>query len=510
MKKILIPFLVISIFCGIFVGQRVWAGPETYSLIRIWNKILSDIEKNYVDDVNTDSLIQGAIDGMIETLDDPHTDYLTKDEYELLRMSTEGEYGGIGAAIGKRDEKIIVISPFEGSPAYRAGLMPGDAIVMVDSVPTKDKSIDAVIHEIKGTPGTKVILTIQRESLPDTFNVEIVRAEIKLDAVPYYGMVSEDIGYIYLSNFSRSAESELKKGLDSLFALGAEKIIFDLRLNSGGLLQQGVGVSELFLVKDNDIVSTKGRHEAPRSFRSVKNYNFGEFPMITLVDGGSASASEIVAGALQDWDRSLIIGTRSFGKGSVQNVILLDNGGAFKITTARWYTPSGRCIDKPHTEDGADDSAATDTSKENIFTTIGPLKRKVYGNGGITPDLTIEPPKSGKLETDIWTKGYFFDFTVYYTAKHREIGKDFEVDKGVLNEFATYLRDRKKMEFTDAQFDSARTLLSQRLKQEIYGNLWGQKESHRIRVQNDPLISKAKEMLKEVKSQKDLFRLAKK
>ncbi len=509
-KKIFIPIMVVSLVFGIIIGQWVWAKPDTYSLLRIFNKILKDVEENYVDEVDTDSLIKGAINGMIGTLKDPHTQYLSKEEYEQLRVSTEGEFGGIGAQIGTREEKIVVISPLEGTPAYRAGLMPGDHIMMVDSVSTKGKSVDLVVKQIRGTPGTKVLLTIQREGIPDPFNVEITRAIIKLEAVPYYGMVTKDIGYIYLANFSRTADAEFRNGLDSLFAWGAKKIIFDLRGNSGGLLQEGIAISEFFLQQNKDIVTTKGRIEPPRTFKSQRVYAYGEFPMVTLVDGGSASASEIVAGALQDWDRSLIVGIYTFGKGSVQNVIPLEDGGALKLTTARWYTPSGRCIDKPFAmeETSLVSTPKVDTSKKNIYVTLT-LKRKVFGNGGITPDIVIEPQKLTKLETDIWVKGYFFDFAVHYTSTHKDIDKNFVVDDKMLDYFATYLKEKKKMDFTQAQFDSAKTALAERIKQEITLSLFGRKEMYHWRTNIDPFVQKAVGMLKEVSSQKELFRLVK-
>lgn len=514
MKKTLFPIAIIVALVGILVGPAAFAGQDTYTLLRIFSRVLKDIEENYVDVVASDSLIEGAIRGMIDQLHDPHSVYLSKDEYEALRISTEGEFGGIGAQIGLREGAITVISPIAGTPASRSGLLPGDHILMVDSVATKDKSVDVVVKEIRGQPGTRVVLTIRRPALEDTFDVAITRAIIKLDAVPYYGMVTGDVGYVALSTFSRVAEAELQAALDSLFARGAKKIIFDLRLNSGGLLHEGVGVSELFLAKGKDIVATRGRAEAPRVYQSTKTYSYGEFPMITLVDGGSASAAEIVAGALQDWERSLIVGTHTFGKGSVQNVRPLENGGALKLTTARWYTPSGRCIDKPFAEQEADSAAAArevkvDTTKDNIFLTLGPLQRKMYGKGGITPDLIIEPLPPTKLETEIWSKGYFFDFAVAYKGKHQaDIGPDFQVDSAVMREFRTYLRDTRKMEFTDVQFDSSRTTLARRIRQEIFTNIWGQREGYRIRIENDTLVAQAVRMLKEVKSQEDLFRFA--
>ncbi|MGQ9701461.1 MAG: S41 family peptidase [bacterium] len=506
-----LPALIVSLVGGLLiVGHWVWAKSDIYSTLRVFNTILKNVEESYVDEVDADSLIKGAIDGMLDVLKDPHTQYLTKDEYEQLRVTTEGEFGGIGAQIGTREEKIVIISPLEGTPAYRAGLLPGDFILMVDSVPTKGKSVDLVVKQIRGTPGTKVLLTIQRDGIPEPFNVEITRAVIKLEAVPYYGMVTDDIGYIYLANFSRTAEIEFKDGLDSLFAMGAKKIIFDLRGNSGGLLQEGIAISEFFLNQNKDIVTTKGRIEPPKTYKAQRSYSYGEFPMITLVDGGTASASEIVAGALQDWDRSVIIGTYTFGKGSVQNVIPLEDGGALKLTTARWYTPAGRCIDKPFAlqESVAVNIPKIDTSKKNVYVTLN-LKRKVYGNGGINPDIVVEPQKFTKLETDIWTKGYFFDFAVHYTKTHKNLDKNFVVDEKVLDYFATYLKENKKMVFTPAQFDSARVSLAERIKQEITLNLFGRKEMYRWRTGTDPLIKKAVEMLKEVNSQRELFRLVK-
>jgi len=223
---------------GVFVDiQNLY-----YSAIRHYdskvdfNQILKEIQNNYVEELPADSLIEGAIDGMLEVLGDPHTDYLSKQEYEALMISTKGEFGGIGATIGERNDVITVISPLEGTPAYRAGLLPGDGIVKVDGVPTKGKTVDVVVREIRGKPGTKVILTISRTLIDEHFDVEIIRAIIRLDAVPYYGMVSDGIGYVQLRNFSRTADSELKNAIDSLFAQGARKLIFDLRLNSGGLL----------------------------------------------------------------------------------------------------------------------------------------------------------------------------------------------------------------------------------------------------------------------------------
>ncbi|MGB3341793.1 MAG: S41 family peptidase [bacterium] len=514
MKKLLVLLVALSLICGIFIGNSLWAKADTYTQLRIFNKILKEIENNYVDEIPTDSLIRGAIDGMIAILEDPHTDFLSKQEYEALMISTKGEFGGIGATIGTRNEKITVISPLEGTPAYQAGLLPGDAIISVNGVPTEGKGVDVVVREIRGKPGTEVILTIERSMIDEPFDVGIIRAIIKLDAVPYFGMLDNSIGYVQLASFSRSADVELKLAIDSLFSAGAKKLIFDLRFNSGGLLNEGVSISELFLSKDKEVVTTKGRFEGQRILRSQKSYSYGDYPMITLVDGGSASASEIVAGALQDWERSLIIGTTTFGKGSVQHIVgPFEDSSALRVTTARWYTPSGRSIDKPADKQGYDDESeeprVQDSTEveQKVFTTLGPLGRNVYGEGGITPDIIIEPTRLTKLETEIYTKGLNFDFIVQYTAVHRDIAKDFEVTEEIMSSFADYLVT-KDLEFTPETYDSVKTQLKKRLTQDIHTNIWGLKDGYRVRVANDPLVAEAVDLLKEVSVQQDLFRLA--
>lgn len=509
MKKTILALIAFMLIGGFFLTNMLWARQETYSLIRIFNRILKEVEDNYVVKPATDSLLNGAIEGMLETLNDPHTVYLSREEFERLRVSTEGEFGGIGATIGTRNDSINIVSPLEGTPAQKAGLQPGDIVLMVDSVATQGKNVDMVVKEIRGEPGTTVVLTILRTGLTEPFSVTITRAVIKLEAVPFYTIVTDDIGYVYLASFSRTADAELRRALDSLFARGAKKIIFDLRLNSGGLLQEGIAVGELFLDKGREIVATRGRSSPPTVYRSTRNPSFGEFPMITLVDIGSASASEIVAGALQDWDRSLIMGTNTFGKGSVQNIIPLDEG-ALKMTTARWYTPAGRGIDKPPDRQGIEDdtlSSPTGADAGKSFTTLGPLKRTVFGDGGIGPDIPVRSARLRRLDSEVILKGYFFDFVVKYTAAHKDIDRSFRVGPPVLDEFARYLRGRK-MEFTDAQFDSSRAYFTQRLHHDIAANLWGVKEGYRINLGYDSLVIKATALLKEVKSQKDLFRHA--
>ncbi len=504
MKKILIVTIAaIAAFTIFYTGIAYGQKTNTYSLLRIFNRVLTIIQDNYVETVEDEELIRGAIHGMVDTLNDPHTSYLSKNEYQSLRISTEGEFGGIGAQLGMRNNKPIIIAPMDNAPAKRAGLMPGDVIMKVDGEDMEGKRLDEVVRRIRGNPGTKVSLFIERAAFPEPAEFVITRSTIRIDAIPYAGKIRDEIGYIRLADFSRTAGIELQGAIDSLFGLGIKKLILDLRHNSGGLLNEGVEVSECFIEKDKDIVSTRGRTpESVRKFKSSRLSKYGDFPLIVLVDSSSASASEIVAGAIQDWDRGLIIGTHTFGKGSVQNIFPMDDGGAFKATTARWYTPSGRCIDKPR-----DSVLASELAKET-FTTIGPLHRKVYGAGGIAPDSIIGRRVYSWLELEILRRGFYFDFAVKYTNKHKEIPKNFNVTASMLQEFKAFLVD-KELVFAESQFDSSKSTLSQAVEQEIASILWGTKTGEAVRVKYDHYVAIAEEILAKNKSTKDLFRLNK-
>ncbi|MEO0225355.1 MAG: S41 family peptidase [candidate division WOR-3 bacterium] len=497
-RFLLISIFVLSILISFSIGL-VWGDQEnTYSLLRIFNRVLSNIQSSYVDSVDNQTLIRGAIKGMIDTLRDPHTNYLNKNEYTSLKISTEGEFGGIGAQLGMRNNRPVVITPIDNTPAKKAGLLPGDVILKVDGETTEGKNLDEVVRRIRGKPGTKVTLLIERPILSEPIEFTITRSTIKIDAIPYAGVIKDDIGYIRLADFSRTASSELRDNLDSLFGLGVKKIIFDLRHNSGGLLNEGVEVTECFLGKEKDIVSTRGRASELRVFKSTADIKYGDFPLVVLIDSSSASASEIVAGAIQDWDRGLLIGTNTFGKGSVQNIFPMEDGGALKLTVARWFTPSGRCIDKP-----LDTLKARELSRIP-FTTLGPLHRKVYGAGGIMPDTVIPRKVYSWIEMEILRKGLYFDFAVKYTNRQKDISKDFMPGPALIDEFKKYLRE-KEIKFTDAQFDSSRTEISHSLAQEIVAIVWGTKAAIALALKRDHYVTTAVAILESAKTTKDLF-----
>ena len=377
---------------------------DFYNEVSRLNKVLSEVNRKYVEDVNPTELTDAALNGIRNILD-PHTTVFSPKDYESLKVSMEGKFGGVGITISLRDNILTVISPLSGTPAFRLGIRAGDRIRKIDGKDTKGLSLDEAVNKLRGKIGTDVTVSIEREGVPDLMDFTITRAEIIVHAVPYYGMVSKDIGYIKLATFSDKTTSDVENALKVLQKRGMKKIILDMRYNPGGLLNQAIEISELFLKQGNLIVSTRGRTQKTESHARKNGIVKPEVPMVVLLNQGSASAAEIVSGALQDWDRALIIGKTSFGKGSVQTIFPLDNqGNALKLTTAFYYLPFGRCINKPENgikglklleeeyadEDGAEkaDSTKKDTAKVDTFYTNN--GRMMFGGGGITPDVEVE------------------------------------------------------------------------------------------------------------------------
>ena len=377
---------------------------DFYDEVSRLNKVLSEVNRKYVEDVNPTELTDAALNGIRDILD-PHTTVFTPKDYEGLKVSMEGKFGGVGITISLRDNVLTVISPLSGTPAFRLGIRAGDRIRKIDGKDTKGLSLDDAVSKLRGKIGTDVTVSIQREGVPDLMDFTITRAEIVVHAVPYYGMVTKDIGYIKLATFSDKTTSDVENAIRGLKKQGMKKLILDVRYNPGGLLNQAIEISELFLKQGNVIVSTLGRTQRTES-RARRNGMIGpEVPMAVLVNQGSASAAEIVSGALQDWDRALVVGKTSFGKGSVQTIFPLDNqGNALKLTTAFYYLPFGRCINKPENgikglklqeeepaedEEGAPaDSVKKDTvARDTFYTNNG---RMMFGGGGIKPDVDVE------------------------------------------------------------------------------------------------------------------------
>lgn len=500
-KRLILIIISIVLVVSLSTGIKVWAQrTNLFELLQLFSEILKIVQRDYVKDTDSKELIESAIDGMLQSLD-PYSQYLDSDEYRDLQVKTEGEFGGIGIQIGLRDNILTVISPIEGTPAYRLGVKAGDRIIKINDESTEGITIDQAIKKLRGKPGTEVEITIEREGLSEPLKIRIIREVIKIHSVPYAGKLQTDIGYIRLANFSRVAGKELRAALDSLFLKeGIKKLVFDLRGNSGGLLTEGIEVSDLFLPKGEPAVIVQGRNPASRrEYLTEQDDEYGDFPLVVLVDRGSASASEIVAGALQDYERGLVVGETTFGKGSVQTIHNMPQGAALKLTTAYWYTPSGRCINRPTKKD------TTKTAER--FYTLGKGHRAIYGEGGIAPDIYETYKKLKELESKLLSRGIFFEFAVRYTAQKKTLDESFKISQEILEEFKTFARN-KKIEFTDDEFQKSLDYIREELEREIKAKLFGTRGDYEVRLTYDNFVQKAVRLLSKAKSNEDLFRVA--
>ncbi len=338
------PMIVVALVSGVLIGkgwERTGHATETYEELRTFSEVLTQVQKNYVDETKVKDLVQGAIRGMLSTLD-PHSAYMTPEMYKEMQVETKGEFGGVGIQIGVKENRLAVIAPIDGTPAHRAGIKAGDYITKVNEDSTKDLSLMDAVQKMRGPKGTKVNLTIQRDGTPDPLQFTLVRDTIKIESVK--SKVLDNIGYVKLTQFQEATGRDLAKALKQFKEQKVQSTILDLRNNPGGLLTAAVEVSEQFLSTGKLVVYTKGRESKKDEWFAKGKDQMDDSPMIILVNEGSASASEIVAGALQDYGRAVIVGTTSFGKGSVQTILPLGDGSGLRLTTAKYYTPKGRSI----------------------------------------------------------------------------------------------------------------------------------------------------------------------
>jgi len=443
-----ITIILIVAFFTIAFAQS--SGDSIYSLVKLASDIAFKINARYVDKPDIEDLIHSGIRGMIETLD-PFSEFLEQKDFEHLMETTSGKYSGLGMTIFLKDGWVTVVAPMEGTPAYRQGLRAGDRIVEIDGQTTEGMNTVEASKLMRGDAGTKVRLKIEREGIDEPLEYTIERAVITIKMVPYSGVIEQDgkrIGYIRLARFGEEADTELKEAIEQVKAENIDGLIFDLRSNGGGLLNQAVKVANDFLPQGTEVVYTKGRNsDQNRDHYATQTPEIPDIPMVVLVNEMSASASEIVAGAIQDSDRGVIIGNTTFGKGLVQQVYQLSEGTALKLTTAKWYVPSGRCIQKDvnsvriksQEELESLESAPVDSSELEIFHTKG--GRIVYGGGGITPDITVDREEFNQLEMNLERLSTFFDFSIKYTTQHPNIPADFTVTNEMVEEFRQFLED---------------------------------------------------------------------
>jgi carboxyl-terminal processing protease len=410
------------------------------------DQIYEHLEKYYVDDLNAGNLSKSAIDAMLKELD-PYTVYYHETDIEDYRLMTTGQYGGIGALIRKTGEYTYISEPYEGNPAQKSGLLAGDRILEIDGKDMKDKPSSEVSTALKGPKGTSVEILVERNG-GEKVTVLFMRDEIKIPDVPYSGMIDNGVGYIKLSSFTQTAAQEVTKAFNDLKSEGMDKLILDLRGNPGGLLREAVRIVNMFVPNNQLVVTTKGRvEEENRSYKTISEPIDLDIPVVILVDGGSASASEIVSGSLQDLDRAVVVGTQSYGKGLVQRTYDLDYGSKMKLTIAKYYTPSGRCVQRLEYYDKVDGEQVEEVpdSLIQIFKTKN--GRDVIDGRGVEPDLEVEVKGLSRLTATLFVENLLFDFATKYYYEHRE--DDIDVRFSLSNaEFEAFKKFVLEHEFT--------------------------------------------------------------
>jgi len=515
-----------------FQGRNLISADNIYEQFKKFQDILVLTDKYYVDAVDVRKLTEGAITGMLEQLD-PHSVYFPPKAFEKTSEEMQGAYQGVGLSIRSLNDTIIVVEPMGGGPAVKLGILSNDRIVRINDSTAVGLTSDQASHLLRGPKGTKVKITIARPGVAETMVYEIARAEISLNSVDVAMMVSDEVGYIALNKFNMTTGTEMNTALRDLRSHGMKRLILDLRNNPGGVMEESVKVADLFLdagskSKPRTIVYTKARSsELEESFTATTGQDYEKLPLIILINHSSASASEIVAGAIQDWDRGLIVGETSFGKGLVQRQWTLGDGSAFRLTIARYYTPTGRLIQRSYAgkdkleyekeafdrveqegdnlEHKKDATAKADSGRPVFHTNGG---RLVYGGGGISPDYIVKPPAATEFVQNLLRRDMFYQFTTSYldsrgsalrTSYGEDVvrfGKSFGVTDEMLQDFRTFVTTKGlKVEEKDLQKDLV--FVKARLKAEIARSFWGYNGWYHVMLQVDPQFQKAITLLPE-------------
>jgi carboxyl-terminal processing protease len=509
----LVVAMSLSVLLGFGLARGLQATDDLRSQLDLFSQVLYLVQNNYVDVPDNQKLIRGAIDGMLKTLD-PHTLYVPEQRAQRMDEEFHGEYSGIGIQFDIRDQAIVVISPLEGTPAYRLGLRAGDRIVEIDGKPLpKELNNETVFKLLRGPSGSVVDLAIEREDEPERLQFSIERAKIPIESIPYSYMIRPGVGYVRVIRFSQTTGEELEKAIVALRGQGMKQLLVDLRSNSGGLLSQAVEVLDQLVPADRLLVYTRGRiPSANADYRSSDRKKQVDGPIVVLIDHGSASASEIVAGAVQDLDRGLVAGTNSFGKGLVQNQLRLSDGSKLLLTIAKYYTPSGRLIQRDYSKfddrgEYAEEAFKNEVPSDSVLATLPKFKttagRTVYGGGGIYPDVIVkELPALTRPEIDMITKRVFWEFGTKYVNKRRGttwtpemIGRDqFELTDADWSDLRKILQARSVTSVTDSVFEAERPFMLRQVRMEIANETLGTLERYKIFVEDDAQLQESLEL----------------
>lgn len=469
----------------------------------IFTTVLRELTIYYVDPTDPKVLVEEGINSMLESLD-PYTQYIPEEEADDYRFMTTGQYGGIGALIGQRDERVLITDPYEGFPAQKSGLQAGDIITAIDGKSVSGKKYDEISKMLKGSPNTSISITVERmgESAPVT--KVVVREEITINSVTYHGLLNNDLGYIRLGGFTDDAGREMKQAVEELVQKKKVKgLVLDLRGNPGGLLNEAVNIVNVFVEKGQEVVSTRGKaKEWDKTYRALNTAVDTKTPVVVLVNSGSASAAEIVSGSLQDLDRAIIIGQRTFGKGLVQTTRPLTYNTQLKITTAKYYIPSGRCIqalDYSHRNPDGSVGKISDSLISEFKTRAG---RKVYDGGGINPDFATEVPALSSISQSLINNFILFDYATLYKVKHPviSIAQDFTLSDADYDEFIKWQADKKYEYITDSEM-KLKELKEKAEKEKYYDHIKTEYEKVQALLKHDKVTdlrlhkSEVKELL---------------
>ncbi|MFN3873324.1 MAG: S41 family peptidase [Ignavibacterium sp.] len=524
------PFLFLVLTIGALIGiqlEKVFSGDNLRESIRKFNDVLTFTEKYYIEEVDTQKLVEAALNGMFNQLD-PHSVYIPAKEFTAVEESFRGDFEGIGIEFQIVNDTLTVVSPITGGPSEQLGILPGDRIVKIDGNPVIGITNDEVRQKLRGKAGTKVNVTIHRPGVSKLLEYTIVRDKIPIYSVDAHFMIDDKTGYVSVSRFSETTFDELYNALKDLDTKGMKQLLLDLRGNPGGYLNQAVQIADLFIDGKKKIVYTSGRRsEFNEEYYASETYSYEKIPLVVLINRGSASASEIVSGAIQDWDRGLVVGETSFGKGLVQRQFQLFDNSAIRLTISEYFTPSGRLIqrdyknkknkkdyyseisDREETEgENIEHTAEKDSTRPTYKTLI--KKRTVFGGGGITPDYIVKSETLTEYTQNLLKENLFYSFVLNYLDTNtkdiknkygenlNKFRKEFSISEEMLNSFINYAKS-KKVEFVKSDFDKDKDYISARLKAQIARNFWKNDGWYSVLLEGDSQFNKALKLFNEAK-----------